>query len=223
MLTQLKDKNKIKFIFVNLMIGMYRGGGENYDLNLSEKLIENGNEVEFIFLKPIFSKLVLKLPDKYICTPVNSPWLYYWSVYISQNKFFGKLKGIRGIPRAIGQFLFEIQVFILLFKRRREKDIIHICGLGLLSMLSSIFLKKKFFSRFPGPPSYKIHNFFIKNTYAVIANGDAYKQIKNKVPLANLIYINVGINFKNFVIEENKNKVKEKINLSVKKVYFICW
>ena len=81
----------MKFIFVNLMIGMYRGGGENYDLNLSQKLVENGHQVEFIFLKPIFKKLVLKLSNKYVSTPVTSPWLYYWSVYISQNNYLGKL------------------------------------------------------------------------------------------------------------------------------------
>ena len=133
----------MKFIFVNIMIGMYRGGGENYDLNLSEKLVENGHNVEFIFLKPVFKKNVMKLPHKYISTPVKSPWLYNWSVYISQIMLFRKMKGFRGIPRAVGQLLFEIRVFLILLKRRNEKDIIHICGLGMLGMLASLFLKKQ--------------------------------------------------------------------------------
>lgn len=211
----------MKFIFINIMIGMYRGGGENYDLNLSKKLIQEGHNVEFIFLKPIFQKINFHLPKKYIVTPVKSPWLYFWSVYISQNRFLGKLKGLRGIPRAIGQFIFEMQVFFILLKKTQDDVIIHICGLSFLGMLITVFSKKQVYTRFPGPPSYKLHYFFIRNTFAIIANGDAFKQIQNKTSKSNLIYLNVGLNFDKFKITQNKNQVKKKLSLSVKKNYII--
>jgi hypothetical protein len=37
----------MKVIFVNIMMGMYRGGGENYDLNLSRELVSLGCDIEF--------------------------------------------------------------------------------------------------------------------------------------------------------------------------------
>ena len=211
----------MKFIFVNIMMGMHRGGGENYDLNLSKKLLENNHEVEFLYLKPLFQDLKISIPDIYLNKPVKSPWLYNWSLYVSQIKYIGNLRGLRGIPRAIGQFLFEMQVFYNLFKRRNEKFILHICGLSLLGMLCSKFLKKQVYTRFPGPPIYKLHNFFIKNTYAIVANGDAYKQIKKKIPESNLKYIDVGINFSNFNFNETKKKSKRTLKLSINKKYVL--
>ena len=47
----------MRFIFVNIMMGMYRGGGENYDLNVSQELNDKGHKIEMYFLKPILVKI----------------------------------------------------------------------------------------------------------------------------------------------------------------------
>ena len=38
----------MKFVFVNIMMCMHRGGGENFDLNMSKNFKLN-HEIEFIF------------------------------------------------------------------------------------------------------------------------------------------------------------------------------
>jgi glycosyltransferase involved in cell wall biosynthesis len=183
----------MRFIFVNIMMGMYRGGGENYDLNVTRELNDKGHKIEMYFLKPVFSKNILKVPDYVTPIGVISPWLYHWTQFLHLIPVVGSIRGLRGIPRFLGQFIFEIRTFVYLWKRRDENFIIHVCGLGMLGVLCTKFLKKQVYVRYPGPPSFLLHNWFINNIYGVIANGDAYKVILERCPNANLIYLNVGI------------------------------
>ena len=108
----------MKFVFVNIMMCMYRGGGENYDLNISKELSDLNHEIEFVFLKPIFKNIKLKLPKNYIQTPIKSPWLYPFSLLLYNS--FLNIPVIRGVPRSIGQLLFELKVFIYLFKNNNK-------------------------------------------------------------------------------------------------------
>ena len=105
----------MKFVFVNIMMCMYRGGGENFDLNMSKNLSELNHEIEFIFLKPIFKNVKFELPKSYTQTPIKSPWLYPFSLLLYNSIL--NIPVIRGVPRSIGQIVFELKVFFYLYKK----------------------------------------------------------------------------------------------------------
>ncbi|MDH5525519.1 MAG: hypothetical protein OEY01_16235, partial [Desulfobulbaceae bacterium] len=168
----------MKCVFVNIMMGMYRGGGENFDLNLSRELAAQGHEIEFYYLQPLWGNTLLTLPNYCIPRPVRAPWLYLWTQYLHSLPLIGRLRGLRGLPRTIGQSIFELHTLLLLWRRRHERFVVHICGLSFLSMLATRLLGNRVFVRFPGPPSFGTQLWCIRNTYAVIANGDAFNSIQ---------------------------------------------
>ena len=128
---------------------------------------------------------------------------------------------IRGVPRSIGQLLFELKFFIYLFKNNNKNTIVHICGLGLLSVLLTKFTNYKVYLRYPGPPKYWLNKFLIKKAQNVVANGDAFRVIKKNIQMKSLIKIDIGIDFKLFKTSVNKNTLKSKLNLKVDKNYII--
>ena len=201
----------VKIIFVNIMMGMYRGGGENFDLNLSRELAKNGHDIEIYHLLPLFKKTQLKLPEYCTSLPVKAPWMYQWTQYLHLLPVIGRIRGLRGFPRAIGQLIFELHTFLSLWHRRREDFVVHICGLGLLGMLATKVLGNRVYVRFPGPPSFRIHYWFIKNTYRIIANGHAYETIRQHIPANKLLRLEVGINYniftKTYTTEQARNKL----------------
>lgn len=203
----------MKFIFVNIMMGMYRGGGENYDLNLSRELAAQGHEIEFYYLQPLIGKSQLLLPEYCTPRPVRAPWLYLWTQYLHSLPVIGRLRGLRGLPRATGQVIFELQTLLFLWVRRREGFVVHICGLGLLGMLATRLLGARVFVRFPGPPSFRTHLWCINNTHGVIANGDAFESIHRQAPGANLIRLDVGINRTTFTKTVTANRAREELGL----------
>ncbi len=209
----------MKFVFVNIMMCMYRGGGENFDLNMSKNLSELNQEIEFIFLKPIFKNVKFKLPKSYTQTPIKSPWLYPFSLLLYDSIL--NIPVIRGVPRSIGQIVFELKVFFYLYKNNYENTVIHICGLGLLSVLLTKFTNYKVYLRCPGPPKYWLNQFLIKKSQNVIANGDAFRVITEKIPEKNLIRIDVGIDFNLFKTFVDKKTLKSKLNLKSNKNYII--
>jgi glycosyltransferase involved in cell wall biosynthesis len=211
----------MKIIFVNLMMGMYRGGGENFDLNLSRELAEMGHEIEIYHLHPLLGRIQLGMPDYSTPRPVRAPWLYQWTQYLHLLPLIGRMRGIRGIPRAIGQLFFELHTFFLLWRRRREDFVVHICGLGLLGMLATKVLGSRVYVRYPGPPSFRVHDWFINNIYGVIANGDAYNSILRRTPEANLIRLEVGVNLGVFTKECITERAREELGLPCDRILLL--
>jgi len=208
----------MKFIFVNIMMGMYRGGGENYDLNLSRKLASKGHEIEFYFLRPLLRGASLKLPEYCTAQPVRAPWLYLWTQRLQGLPLIGRIRGLRGFPRAVGQAFFELHVLFRLWQRRREAFVVHICGLSFLSMLATKLLDNRVFVRFPGPPSFRIHLWCLKHTYAVIANGDAFQCIQRLAPEANLIRLDVGVDRSLFQRTGQRDSARKELGLPKEKL-----
>ena len=192
---------------------MFRGGGENFDLNLSRELAKRGHEIEIFHLQPLFGNEKFKLPKYAKSVPVKAPWLYQWTQRLHLLPFIGNLRGLRGLPRAIGQFIFEIHALGKLWLRREEEFIVHICGLSMLGMLATKLLKKRVYVRFPGPPNLKIHYFFIKHTYGVVANGDAYETIRKTLPNGNVIKLDVGLDHQLFSRVVDKATAREATNI----------
>jgi len=207
----------MKFIFVNILMGMYRGGGENYDLNLSRELAARGHEVEFYCLCPIFGTLAQPFPNFCTVHPLRAPWLYLWTQRLHGMPVIGKIRGLRGFFRVVGQLAFEIRVLLCLWKRRREPFIVHICGLGFLSMLATKVLGNRVFLRMPGPTSLSIHQFFLRHTYQVIANGDAFKSIERLASDINLARIEVGVDHLFFQRTTHRVEARKKLGLPLDK------
>lgn len=99
----------------------------------------------------------------------KSPWLYPFTQLFHRNKY---LKGIR----ILGQVIFEFRVFLKL-KKRDDDFIVHTCELPLLV---SKFTSKKAYMRMPGPLNNFYDIFLAKRCTGIIANGNAYEQIKQK-------------------------------------------
>ncbi len=208
----------MKFIFVNIMMGMYRGGGENYDLHVSRELAARGHETECYFLRPVFAPSLLPLPGYCIARPVRAPWLYLWTQRLHGLAVIGRLRGLRGLPRWIGQIAFEINVLARLWRRRRESFVVHICGLSFLGMLATTLLGDRVFVRLPGPPSFRMHLWCLRRTYAVIANGDAFDSIQRSAPEANLIRLEVGIDHSVFRRGASREAARAELGLPNGKV-----
>jgi len=63
---------KIKVKFVNRGIGMFRGGGEQFDLSIARELERIGCKVSFVAGKPLFRKVkypVKEFPTRYLASP----------------------------------------------------------------------------------------------------------------------------------------------------------
>ena len=208
----------MKFIFVNILIGMYRGGGENFDLHLSRELAGKGHEIEFHFLQPVFGSVRLVLPAYSTAHPVRAPWLYLWTQRLHSLPLIGRIRGLRGLPRWVGQKTFELRILFRLWRRRREEFVVHVCGLSFLSMMATRLLGDRVFVRFPGPPGLHLDRWCIRNTYAVIANGDAFNLIERKVPGANLIRLEVGVDHGVFHRTQERALARRSLGLPEDKI-----
>lgn len=168
----------MRVIFVNIMMGMYRGGGENFDLNLSREVTARGHQVDLYHLRPLTRPAQLPLPSHVTPRPVRAPWLYFLTQRMHDVPGLRHLRGVRGLPRIIGQLTFELRTFARLFGRRREGPmVVWICGLPLVGALVSRVLGWPCYVRFPGPPSHPFQRWLMRRCYALVANGDAYRQI----------------------------------------------
>ncbi len=195
-----------KVIFVNIGMMMFRGGGENFDINMSKALKELGYEVEIYSLKPLFFKSKFNTVASHFdnATYIKSPWLYPITQLFHKNRYLKKLRGIRGIPRILGQLIFELRVFLDL-RNRKDDFTVHTCELPVVAYLISKFTKHKAFMRLPGPLDNFYDNFFAKGCTGIIANGDAYKRTKSlNIVNDKLHFINIG------VYEFNKDKLNNK-------------
>lgn len=204
----------MKVVFVNIMMGMYRGGGENFDLNLSRQLAAKGHDIECYFLQPVFGPSNLPLPTYCLPRPVRAPWLYLWTQRLHGLPVIGRIRGLRGFPRWLGQAIFELSVLIRLWRRRHESFVVHICGLSSLSMLATRVLGSRVFLRLPGPPSFRLHLWCIRKTHGVIANGDAFERVRRLVPGANLLLLDVGVDHALFQRTAERPDAKEALQLS---------
>ena len=185
---------------------MFRGGGENFDINMSKALKELEYEVEIYSLKPLLKKSAFEKVATHFNreTFINSPWLYPFTQFFHKNRYLKKLRGIRGIPRILGQVIFEFRVFLRL-KKRDDEFVVHTCELPLLTYLISKFTNKRAYMRMPGPLNNFYDIFLAKGCSGIIANGNAYEQIKKRdIVNDKLHFINIG------VYEFDKEKLQDK-------------
>ncbi len=202
----------MKITFINRGIGMFRGGGEQFDLNIAKALQQLGCVVSFIVGKPLFEKVKYPITE-FDVDYVASPYLRDLSQKLEISGFPLRQVGYRVFH--FDYMVFGKKVVKLLGKdRNRNFDVIQICGLSSLASELVDELKIPVVLRFPGPPVINQKR-EIEKCSAVIANGDAVNRLKNMTS-RNLFDIPPGINSNTF--KPTANKVREKYNIKNSKL-----
>jgi len=201
---------KIKVKFVNRGIGMFRGGGEIFALNIANGLKHLGCEVSFITGKPLFKQVKYPI-EEFKTDYVTSPYLRDFSQKLGDLPFPVSHIGY-------GLLYFDLWAFskkvMELLKKQDSCDIVQTCGLPGLASEIVKNLKIPVVICFPGPPA-KRQKREIEKCSAVIANGDAVKRLKNMIS-QNIFDIPPGVDTNTF--KPTVNKVRDKYKLQHNKL-----
>lgn len=173
---------------------MFRGGGENFAVSLSNALRALGHHTELFTLRPLIGSAAIPTPDEFSSVYIlRSPWLSPITAFFHRYSMLRKLKGLRGIPRVLGQAIFEFRVFFALRKRKYDDLVLLSCGLPLIAYLTTRYLDRPGILRMPGPIENIYDLYFGKKSTAVLANGDAFDRIKKLGQLDNLHFLDIGV------------------------------
>ena len=194
------------------MLGLYRGGGEYFDLNMAYALQELGCKVSFITGKPLYK--CSRMPIRNFDTDyISSPYLRYLMYKTNDSKW----PLLHAASSMIGSILdakfFEKGV---LYKLAGQKhyDIIQVCGYPTIGLHVKEKLKIPVVVRFPGPPGIEEIK-AAKGCSAIIANGDTADVIKKSFGV-NVFTISPGVNID--VFKPVKNNIREKYNIDSSKI-----
>jgi len=192
----------MKILFINRGMSFYRGGGENFDLNIAGALEKLGCEIEFISGKSLTGKI--KYPVKeFQTTYLRTPYLRD----ISQ-----KIKKGSGYINLLDRKLFAKRVISYL-KKRKENFILQVCSIPEIVNIK----KYKNFSVvvfFPGPPWEGDFN-LIKQVDKVITHGDTVRVIREKFR-EDVVDIPPGVDTE--IFKKVKSDIREKYDLKNKNV-----
>lgn len=196
--------------FINRMMGIKFGGGENFDLNMAHALKKRGHNIRFIVGRE-WNKLSLPMDEnEFEVIYIKTPYLRDIHYKIKPTNLLNKL-----ISASILEFdlrLFENAVLSYL-KNDTWSDIYQICGLPRIGAMlggQQNATKQQFKTvvRWPGPPS-KRKLKYMKQCDINFANGDALKIIREKLyPEAK--EVNLGIDIEKFrpIIKADKQLVE---------------
>lgn len=224
----------VRVLFVNRVLGMFRGGGETYTINLAKHLHKLGCEVKLITAKPYFGKVRYPI-EEFHTEYVSTPYLRDLAQWLSSG-----VRHIKKIPFPSSHVFLEKcyhhlvwrfhnlddetsqnNIFKYLDKRKKDYDIVQIFSHASLAGRIAEVHKMPVVLRFPGPPSItsKMKENILKCD-AVVANGDAFLHIKNKIT-KNVINIPPGIDTKKFRPVNSNVREKHGISTDDKLVLFV--
>ncbi len=183
----------LKVIFINRVMSMFHGGGETYTLNIARGLKELGCDVQFIVTRPWFGKVrypIQEFDTEYVASPYLRD-ISHLLFAIGNNSELIPHKSVRfyfyKIIHYIGSLIYRFDdsksqrdIFSHLSKRVNNTDLIQVFGHSGLACRIKKELNKPVVIRFPGPPG-KNRNEQILACDAVIANGHAFKDIKENI------------------------------------------
>ncbi len=196
--------------FINRMMGIKFGGGENFDLNIARALKKRGHNIRFIVGRE-WNKLSLPMDEnEFEVIYIKTPYLRDIHYKIKPTNLLNKLISASALEFDLR--LFENAVFSYL-KNDTWSDIYQICGLPRVGALLHVQInatKQQFKTvvRWPGPPS-KRKLKYMQKCDINFANGDALKIIRKKLyPEAK--EVNLGIDIEKFkpIIKEDECFVK---------------
>jgi len=191
--------------FINRMMGIKFGGGENFDLNMARALKKRGHNIRFVIGIADDYEEPVKLDDD--CEVIKVKTLYLRDIHykIKPTNFFNKLISVGALEFDLLQF--ENRVLKIL-KNDNWTDVYQICGLPRLGAKLNDKNSTKYqltAVRWPGPPS-KRKLKWMKKCNINFANGDAYRIIQETL-LPEIKEVNIGINTKKFYpVEKKRNK-----------------
>ncbi|MCG3681422.1 glycosyltransferase family 4 protein [Aliarcobacter butzleri] len=197
--------------FINRMMGIKFGGGENFDLNMARALKKRGHNIRFIVgLK--WNKLSLPMYENEFdeVVYIKTPYLRDIHYKVKPTNILNKIISAGALELDLR--LFENAVLSYL-KNDTWSDIYQICGLprigALLDVKRKNAIKQQFKTivRWPGPPS-KIKLKYMKQCDVNFANGDALKIIREKL-CPDIKEVNLGIDIEKFrpIIKKDKQSV----------------
>ncbi|MCG3707690.1 glycosyltransferase family 4 protein [Aliarcobacter butzleri] len=195
--------------FINRMMGIKFGGGENFDLNIARALKKRGHNIRFIVGRE-WNKLSLPMDEsEFEVIYIKTPYLRDIHYKVKPTNLLNKL--ISASALELDLRLFENAVLSYL-KNDSWTDIYQICGLPRIGAMlggqrNATKQQFKTVVRWPGPPS-KRKLKYMQNCDINFANGDALKIIREKLyPEAK--EVNLGIDIEKFrpIIKEEKQLV----------------
>ncbi len=189
--------------FVNRGMGMYRGGGEIFDLNMAQNLEKLGVEISFLIGKPLFRRAKHPL-TQFKTTYVASPFLRDFSQRIPWG---GKYL------RYLDHWLFARNCLRILGKEDNY-DILQVCGRVLLVKLKRVKKKIPVVIRFPGPPGKRSKN-LLSQADALIASGDAVRYIREHFR-KDVVDIPPGVDFNFF--KPTLSNIRDKFSIGNNKL-----
>lgn len=183
--------------FINRMMGIKFGGGENFDLNIALALRNRGHNIRFVIGRE-WKRLALPMDEnKFNVVYIKTPYLRDIHYKIKPTNIIKKIISVGALE--LDLYLFENAVFKYL-KNDTWTDIYQICGLPRLGALfGGQYATKqplKTAVRWPGPPNMRKLK-YMKKCDVNFANGDAFKQIQAKL-LKEVREVNLGIDIKEF-------------------------
>ena len=189
--------------FINRMMGIKFGGGENFDLNMARALKKRGHDIRFIIGRE-WRKISLPL-EEFDVTYIKTPYLRDIHYKFKPSNIFNKIISVGALEFDL--WLFENAVFSYL-KKDTWSEIYQICGLPRLGAILGGHKKAtgqrfKTVIRWPGlPPKRKLK--YMQRCDINFANGDAFKTIKENI-YNGVKNINLGIDLDKFYPTRKKD------------------
>jgi len=223
----------MKILFINRVLGMFRGGGETYALNIAKHLSKLGCDIEFITSKPYFGNIKYPI-DGFHAEYVPSPCLRDVAQQImsgvsyikNTNLFF--LKYFEKIYEYSAWKIYNFDdeksqndIFRYLRKQKKNYDVIQIFGHVSLAGRIAKELKLPVVLRFPGPMHITSRRKeSMLQCDALVANGDAFLYYK-KEAIENIINIPPGIDTGKFRPVDSDIRRKYGISPNDKLILFV--
>jgi len=198
----------MKIVFVNRVIGMFRGGGEIYDLSIARELSKTGHDVEFITGKPLIGEC------RYPVTEFKAH--YCRSPYMRNLTTLIPVKGI-GKVYLLDLMLFGIAAYRFIRKNAASIDFLYVQSDPVLAHRVQRNLKIRTVVRFPGPPDKLLIRFIEKNDL-VVASGDSLPKLTEMTRKA-IRDIPPGVDIDSF--RKRENDLRSKYHIGNEPVVFL--
>ncbi len=197
----------MKITFVNRMMGVKFGGGENFDLNMARALKKRGHEIRFVIGSSPGIPEPVVLDDEFEVIRIRTPYLRRWHY---------KIRGNGVAKRFLSSLALELDLW--LFERKaagylsgdRWTQVYQLCGLARLGAWLSTKKESSECAtvlRWPGPPSRRKLR-FMQRCSINIANGDAYRIIRRDLPVE-IRSVNIGVDTEYFTPPVSKTEKGE--------------
>jgi len=190
--------------FINRMMGIKFGGGENFDLNIAKALKKRGHKIRFIIGRE-WNHLSLPMDEnEFEVIYIKTPYLRDIHYKIKPTNLFNKVISVGAIE--LDRLLFQIATYQYL-RDDNWTDIYQLCGQPRLGAWLSKNAKKTSIW-WPGPAG-KRNKTSMSHCNINFAHGDAYNIIKENI-YSNIKEVNLGIDIEKFcsIKKESKDLVE---------------